>query len=124
MWTSQRHETSPEANDEMIQYVAEILQLAENIINSGRVELRFIVFALFMAGFSSASDSISQRQALSLMGALEQESIGRNTTTTRQLLQAVYDRQREDMRNLGHCWDVDWIEIMNERGLRVVNFGL
>ncbi|KAI9789653.1 MAG: hypothetical protein M1835_001509 [Candelina submexicana] len=53
MWTSQRRETSPGADEEIAQYVAEIIQLAESIINSGRFELRFIVFALFMAGFAA-----------------------------------------------------------------------
>ncbi|KAI9717547.1 MAG: hypothetical protein M1812_004688 [Candelaria pacifica] len=124
MWTSQRRETSPGADEEIAQYVVEIIQLAESIINSGRMELRFIVFALFMAGFASPSDRQSQTKAVSLIGAVEQESIGRITTTTRQLLQAVYDRQGEDTRAIGHCWDVDWMEIMNERGLQVVNFGL
>ena len=124
MWTSQRRETSPGADDEIGQYAAEIIQLAESIINSGRIELRFIVFALFMAGFASPFDCNAQTQAVHLIGAVEQESIGRITKITRQLLQAVYDRQREDMRTIGHCWDVDWIEIMSERGLRVVNFGL
>jgi hypothetical protein len=55
---------------------------------------------------------------------MERCSIGRNTTVTRKALAAVYEKQDERFMNTGQSLDVDWMEVMQEQGLTVVNFGL
>jgi len=123
MWPTQRVDMGPGAEDEIAQCVSEVLHLANSIIGSHRLEQRFIVFPLFMAGFSSSSGE-EKMLALDLMSAMEQESIGRNTRATRQLLQLVYERQNESLMRTGHSLHVDWIDTMMESGLQVVNCGL
>ena len=62
--------------------------------------------------------------ALDLLCTLEKNSIGRNTTAARKALSAVYESQNERFMNTGQSLDVDWMEVMAERNLMVVNFGL
>lgn len=123
MWPSQRMETGPASDPEITVSTHEILEVAQDIVNAGRLELRFIVFPIFMAGVGSSSGS-DKMMALDLMMTMEKEGVGRNTTTTRHVLQIVYERQTQRFMNVGHSLDVDWIDIMVEQGLKVVNFGL
>lgn len=123
MWPSQRMDTCPEFDDEIAQSVTEILQVADSIVSAGRLELRFIVFPLFMAGVASSSGA-DKMQALDLISSMEKEGIGSNPTSTRHVLQIVYERQTQRFMNVGHSLDVNWNEIMVEQGLQVVNFGL
>ncbi|KAL1987628.1 hypothetical protein VTN96DRAFT_2869 [Rasamsonia emersonii] len=123
MWPGQR--MAPDsASDEVIgHHAAVILQVAENIVNTGRFDLRFIIFPLFMAGTATSSGD-QKMLAMDLMSSMEKEGLGRNATTTRNLLQIVYERQTLQFMTVGHSLNVDWAEIMMEQGLQVVNFGL
>jgi hypothetical protein len=123
MWPGQR--LAPDsASDEIIgHHAAVILQVTENIVNSGRFDLRFIIFPLFMAGVATASGG-QKMMAMDLMSSMEKEGVGRNATTTRHVLQIVYERQTQQFMTVGHSLDVDWAGIMVEQGLQVVNFGL
>lgn len=123
MWPTQRMDTGPEFDDEIAQCVSEILGVAESIVSAGRLELRFIVFPLFMAGVASSSGA-DKMQALDLVSSMEKEGIGSNTTSTRHVLQIVYERQTQRFMNVGHSLDVNWNAIMVEQGMQVVNFGL
>lgn len=77
-----------------------------------------------MAGVASSSSS-QKMLALDLLSGIEgNESVGRNVTTTRHVLQIVFQRQTEGYMRKGHALDVDWMEIMIEQGLQMVNFGL
>ena len=76
-----------------------------------------------MAGVASSSGS-DKMLALDLMTIMEKEGVGRNTTTTRHILQIVYERQTQRFMSQGHSLDVDWMDIMIEQGLQVVNFGI
>ncbi|KAI9890047.1 MAG: hypothetical protein M1814_004563 [Vezdaea aestivalis] len=123
MWSGQRAETLPDMGDEVGCCVSELLQLANAAVESPRLELRFIAFPLFMAGFASSSAS-QKMLVLELMTVLERDSIGRNNRSIRELLQAVYDRQKEMLMSVGHSLMVDWLDIKREMGLHIVNFGL
>jgi Fungal specific transcription factor domain len=123
MWPSQRLDTGPEFDTEIGQCVAEILHTAEGVVTSGRLELRFIIFPLFMAGFASA-DGGQKMTALDMISTMEKKSIGSNTTATRHALQIVYEQQTQRFMHTGHSLDVNWSDIMVEQGLQVVNFGL
>ncbi|KAI9841461.1 MAG: hypothetical protein M1837_000679 [Sclerophora amabilis] len=123
MWPSQQDDLDPSGEAEIARCCEDILQLTKLIMRNKRLELRFISFPLFMAGFATTA-SEDKRLALDLMTTLEQESIGGNTASIRRLLQFVYERQRESLARLGHARGVDWISIMAEQGLQVVSFGL
>ena len=123
MWPSQRLDTGPEFDVEIGQCVAEILQTAEGIVNAGRLELRFVIFPLFLAGFAS-TDGNQKMMALDMISRMEKKSIGSNTTATRHALQIVYEQQTQRFMHTGHSLDVDWSDIMVAQGLQVVNFGL
>jgi hypothetical protein len=123
MWPLQRLDTGPEFDAEIGQCVSEILHTAEGVVNSGQLELRFMVFPLFMAGFAS-TDGTQKMMALDMISAMEKKSIGSNTTATRRALQIIYERQTQRFMHTGHSLDVDWLDIMVEQGLQVVNFGL
>ena len=123
MYPAQATHLQPAASDEITTYTAEILRLGTKIVSTQRFGLLFIVFPLFMAGFASV-DSADKMQASELIGALEQQSIGRNTSTIRQLLHDVYETQNMMMMSTGSQAEVDWVQIMIGRGLQVVNFGL
>jgi hypothetical protein len=118
MWPLQRLDTGPEFDGEIGQCVADILHTAEGVVRSGQLELRFMVFPLFMAGFAS-TDGTQKMMALDLISALEKTSIGSNTTATRHALQIVYERQTQRFMHTGHSLDVDWLDIMVEQGLQV-----
>jgi hypothetical protein len=123
MWPSQRLDTGPEFDVEIGQCVSEILHIAEGIVNAGRLELRFMIFPLFMAGFAS-TDGSQKMMALDMISTMEKKSIGSNTTATRHALQIVYEQQTQRFMHTGHSLDVNWSDIMVEQGLQVVNFGL
>ncbi|KLJ07578.1 hypothetical protein EMPG_16936 [Blastomyces silverae] len=124
MWPGQCIETGGGPALEISQRTTAILQVVSSIVHAGRFDLRFIVFPLFMAGVASSSSS-QKMLALDLLSSIEgNESVGRNVTTTRHVLQIVYQRQTEGYMRKGHALDVDWVEIMIEQGLQMVNFGL
>jgi hypothetical protein len=123
MWPSQRLDTGPEFDGEIGQCVSEILHTAEGVVSAGRLELRFMIFPLFMAGFA-ATDGNQKMMALDMISTMEKRSIGSNTTATRHALQIVYEQQTQRFMRTGHSLDVNWSDIMVEQGLQVVNFGL
>ena len=124
MWRSQGIEKGGGPIGEIGRSTSSILQVAEEIVSASRFDLRFIVFPVFMAGVASSSGS-QKMLALDLLSSIEShEGVGRNVTTTRHVLQIVCQRQTEGFMKRGHSLDVDWIEIMIEQGLQMVNFGL
>jgi len=123
MYASQRLEMGPGDVSEISLATRAILQLAHHTISSGRLENRFLVFPIFLAGFASTARE-DRRLALNLMRQMEQESIGRNTRATRELLEIVYERQEASISQVGHAMRVDWIQVMLEVGLKVIIVGL
>jgi hypothetical protein len=123
MWPGQRLETSPDYDTEIAVASNQILQMARKAQSEDRWHCRYLVFPVFMAGFVS-TDGAQRMQALDLIRAMEKTSIGRNTTVTRKALAAVYESQNERFMNTGQSLDVDWMQVMAERNLLVVNFGV
>lgn len=123
MWARQRLDTSPDYDTEIAVAASQILHLARRILAENRSGFRFLAFPVFMAGVVS-TDGNQKMQALELIRALERYGIGRNTTATRKALSVIYERQNEQFMNTGQSLDVDWMEVMMEHDLMVVNFGL
>ena len=123
MWPAQRLDTGPEFDSEIAQCVSEILHTATLVVGQRRLEHRFMIFPLFMAGFASM-DGSQKMMALDLITEMEKKSIGSNTTATRHALQIIYEQQNSRFMHTGHSLDVNWGDVMVEQGLQVVNFGL
>jgi len=123
MWPGQRLETSPDYNTEIAVASNQILNMTRKALAEDRSDCRYLVLPCFIAGFAS-TDGTHRMQALDLIRNMEKASIGRNTAVTRRALAAVYERQNEQFMNTGQSLDVDWMEVMQEQGLTVVNFGL
>lgn len=123
MWPEQRMYTSPDYASEIAAASQQILQVSRVIVKNNSSNCRFLVFPIFMAGF--ASDIGSEKMlALDLIHQMESESIGQNTQVARKALEAVYERQNERFMHTGNSLGVDWLQLMMELGLTVVNFGL
>ncbi len=90
------------------------------------MERKFIVFPLFMAGFVSKSRD-ERIEIVDLVKKMEEDSVGRNVAAARELLEIVYERQerrREELKREGvdeGREDVDWVGVVGELGLQVVN---
>ncbi|KAK5188874.1 hypothetical protein LTR92_011123 [Exophiala xenobiotica] len=123
MWPGQRLETSPDYDTEIAVASNQILQMTRKAHSENRWHCRYLVFPVFMAGFAS-TDGAQRMLASDLIRAIEQTSIGRNTTVTRKALTAVYESQNERFMNTGQSLDVDWMQAMAERNMLVVNFGV
>ncbi|KAL8737648.1 MAG: hypothetical protein Q9181_001462, partial [Wetmoreana brouardii] len=106
---SQPYDLAPIHHHEIQTSAHEILSRTRAIISSGHHELRFAVFPLFMAGYVLPRGE--RHEALTLMGGMEMESIGRNTRATRELLEEVYWRMDEGQRQGEVEVEVDWVRI-------------
>ena len=142
MYPTQRLPHSSHSIHEVSQSVGQILRLGREIVQNGHTERKFIVFPLFMAGFVSKHKE-EKEEILDLVRRMEEDSIGRNLIASRQLLEIVHERQDERKLALEETRtraasrarqggksgvvttagkeDVDWVGIIAELGLQVVN---
>lgn len=126
MYSTQRFFSPSNRIHEVSQCAGEILCLAREIVSHNHMERKFIVFPLFMAGFVSKSQE-EKEEIVQLVRKMEADSVGRNFTAARQLLETVYERQdcrRAELRRQGigdGREDVDWVSLIAELGLQVVN---
>ncbi|MCJ1282031.1 hypothetical protein MMC26_001354 [Xylographa opegraphella] len=118
-----RTETTPEYPEEVTQCASEIIDVVSETVRRRRFEHGFVIFPLFLAGIATTS-AADKALAHELMTAMEQESVGNNKRATRKLLEAVYEAQNARQMVVGHSLDVDWIQVMSESKLHVINFGL
>ena len=120
MWPHQRLEMDAESIAETSQSVSEILHLAREIIANGCNERKFMVFPLFMAGVATRNPS-DQQLVKRLLEGFESNSIGGAMPATRQILEIVYQKQREATVQGGNPVMVDWIDMIAERGLQLID---
>ncbi|RMZ80596.1 hypothetical protein DV738_g2697, partial [Chaetothyriales sp. CBS 135597] len=123
MWPTQRLDTTPEYDTEIAVASNQILNIASRIINEGRADCRFLIFPIFMAGYA-AMDGGPKAAAIDLIGKMERHSIGRNTSATKRVLELLYEKQRERFMMTGQSLDVDWMDVVGEQQMLIVNFGL
>lgn len=71
-----------------------------------------------MAGFVSRIEE-DRREILSLVRRMEEDSVGRNLVAVRELLERVYERQGGGGKRERVV--VDWVGLLGELGLQVVN---
>ena len=120
MWPHQRLEMSAESIPEMSQSVGKILHLGNEIIANGCNTRKFMVFPLFMAGVAARTVA-DQQLAVQLLKDFELNSIGKVMIATRQILETVYQKQREVTMQGGHPLMVDWVSTIAERGLQMID---
>jgi hypothetical protein len=123
MWLGQRADATAADEAEINHCVSAILNTTQESVRTDGLQLRFMIFPLFLAGFASNRGE-DKTLALELVRVLERSSATRNATTIRQLLQAVYHRQEQSIRQSGTPWQVDWTAVMLDKQLQVVNHGL
>lgn len=124
MWPGQRLDISRDCETEINSASQHILQVSRDIIENDSTSSQFLVFPLFMAGLAS---SISREKilAIDLIRQMEQGCIiGENTKATRKALETIYELQHEQFMHNGHSLDIDWFQVMIDKGRTVVNFGL
>lgn len=122
MWVGQRLDTSPDYDNEIATAAQQIIQVAQTIVD-GSDNSRFLIFPLFIAGYASDNGN-HKTLALDLIQELEEKSIGHNAQATRACLQVIYEQQRERFKYTGHSLDIDWLRVMRDRQISLVNFGL
>ncbi|XHG05253.1 hypothetical protein AWENTII_008493 [Aspergillus wentii] len=123
MWPGQH--LGPEAfpEDNIYPHVTAILQIAESAIaEAGGAGQRFVTFPLFLAGAVTTSHE-QKMVAMELLSNMTREEMGYNAATTRYILQVVYEQQAQRLMSAGHALNVDWVDIMDQHDLQVVNFG-
>ena len=123
MWATQQMTLDQQASKDIAESSDTILQLAHEVVKRNHLEQRYMVFPVFMAGFAATSAS-EKTLAVDILKYFERETIGRNTEVSRKLLEAVYQKQDERLMQNEICMDVDWIEIMRQKGTEVVHFGI
>ena len=112
-----------DAADDVFTSVTEIIKLSRQVVADERWESQFILFSLFLSGVVSRKKE-EKTLALKLMTALERESYGKNTATMRRLLETIYGKQQATTRNGKLDLEVDWLEVMERSGLRLVMFAM
>ena len=120
MWPHQRLEMDAESIAESSKSVNEILHLAREIIAKGCNERKFMVFPLFMAGVATRNPS-DQQLVIQRLEGFEPKSIGGAMPATRQTLEIMYQKQREATIQGGNPFIVDWIDMIAERGLQLID---
>ncbi|KAI9849047.1 MAG: hypothetical protein M1838_000301 [Thelocarpon superellum] len=124
MWSSQWIEATPDERTEVNHCINNILHIAREYAQPPRTrQLRFILLPIFLAGFASVEPA-QKREALDAIRAFERVSLTPSALTILQLLELVYIQQEQSIMELGDAAHVDWVEVMVENGLIVVNFGL
>ena len=122
MWPTQ---TSTNSLPPLVEtYAHSILSLSRDAVTAGHVERKFIVFPLFMAGilFSlcfSSEFAVHRAETVKLLKDLERKTMGKIANASRLLLELVYENV--DRVNDTGTGLVDWIGLVKDKGLQVVN---
>ena len=104
--------------------VASIINIAAQQLQARQLDRRNIVFPLLLAGITTTQPD-AKIQAIDLMKMYEGSGIGHNTYNARQLLGAVYEAQRLAADRGGRIDnDVEWIAVIKDRKMALVNCGL
>lgn len=123
MYPGQLRDPDPGFDSEVHACCTEILHAASVTLSKERFDMRFVVFPIFIAGFSTR-DPNEKEMALNFMIEIEKHGYGGSTESARKLLQTLYQKQRVAVLQMGDASSVDWIEEMELSGQRLVIYGL
>ncbi|PYI09034.1 hypothetical protein BO78DRAFT_405231 [Aspergillus sclerotiicarbonarius CBS 121057] len=123
LWPGQRLEPGATPDEEVHHHAARILQIVSTMVERGREgDRRFTTFPIFLAGAVAPSSGLKM-MALELLSNLEDHDIGYNSAATCQMLQVLFERQIQHSRRGGHALEIEWVEVLAEHGLQLVNYG-
>lgn len=120
MWPRQRYYMGDKSIPELSDSICKVLQLGREIAANGFDERKFMVFPTFMAGIATRNPA-DQQLALQTLKFLERNSIGKVMMATRQILEIVYEEQRELAMQGCHPMTVDWVTTVADRGLQMID---
>ncbi|KAF7597422.1 hypothetical protein BBP40_003669 [Aspergillus hancockii] len=123
MWPKQSIGLEESLEETAHHHATMILQHAEDmVLKNPDSPQHFIIFPLFLAGATARSSALKVK-AWELLSNLEESEVGYNASTTCYMLQVVYERQMQQSSNGGgsFLW-VDWVELLAERGFRLVSY--
>ena len=123
LFPGQLSHPTPDSELQIRTCVTEILQAAHMTFSQQRIDCRFVVFPLFMAGFA-ATEPAQKDLALNMIRAVEQHSFGSSTQSVRILLETIYEKQRVAILRTGNSPLVDWVEEMELRRQPPIIYGM
>jgi hypothetical protein len=123
LFAGQLSHPAPDSETQIRTCVTDILQAAHMIFSKQRIDPRFAVFPIFMAGFA-ASEPAQKDLALNMLRAVEQHSFGSSTQSVRMLLETIYEKQRAGILRTGGSVLVDWVEELELRGQPPIIYGI
>ncbi|KAF7878849.1 hypothetical protein EAF04_000052 [Stromatinia cepivora] len=111
------------AEEQIASCAREITLIAKMMLDLGRLECRFIVFPVFIAGIASEVKE-EKRLALEIIQRLEETSFGSNKKATRKLLAKICEKQETAIVQTGNHSCVSWIEELESSGEQLIIVGL
>ncbi|KAL2828658.1 hypothetical protein BDW59DRAFT_170798 [Aspergillus cavernicola] len=123
LWHGQSFHIGTEVDKEIQHHIQVILQISERMITQGRHSgPLFLAFPLFLSGAVTSSSGI-KLLALELLANLGETELGYDTATTSSMLQIVCETKAQHPRGGGYLQDIDWMGVMANQGLKLVNYG-
>ncbi|KAL4996842.1 fungal-specific transcription factor domain-containing protein [Aspergillus recurvatus] len=112
-----------ELEREIQHHTEAILQLAAQIVGHGRQSgPLFLTFPLFLSGAVTTSNE-AKMVALELLAKLREADLGYQASTTRSILQVVYEAQLHHSQSGEFMREIDWTEVAANHGYRLVSYG-
>lgn len=123
LFPGQLCDPAPDSSVQIRTCVTEIIQAAHSIVSQERLDPRFIVFPLFLAGFATI-EPVEKDLVLTMLRAVERHSYGGCTQSVRMLLETIFEKQRVAMLRTGDSSSVEWVEEMELRGQPPIIYGI
>ncbi|TGO46660.1 hypothetical protein BCON_0313g00080 [Botryotinia convoluta] len=123
MYQGQSLILAAEVEEQLSSCAREIILITKMMIDLGCLKSRFIVFPIFMAGMASRVKEEKQ-SALKFLRRLEETSFGSNTSTMRNLLASIIEKQEIAIAETGNHLCVSWIEELESSGQQLIMVGL
>ncbi len=123
MYPGQLRDPEPGFDLEVRACCTEIFHAVGMAVSREVFDMRFVVFPIFIAGFSTI-DPNEKETAMNLMVELEKHGYGGSIKGARKLLQTIYQKQRAAVVQIGDDNSVDWIDEVELSGQRLIMYGL
>jgi hypothetical protein len=85
------------------------------VTSQQHIEIRFTIFPLLMAGFSTTHQR-EKEEVLTILKIIENHRYGGSKESTRRFLESIFEKQRMAALRIGTANSVDLVEEMKKRG--------
>jgi hypothetical protein len=120
MWPSQANEMGHESSNVVVDAARKIVSITQETIQTRRLERRFEVFPLLLAG-TVLPPGEERQQIRNMLGAFERITLGTNTRATISLFNSICELHAESG---PHALGLDFMSVVKGRESQLVNFGL